>query len=367
MIKTQGIKLVQVSASLVMTLGGPVAVVKGINKYLNAESNIINLVFGTLDVDLTEAYTFKTFANNRYGFTSRRTPKLFRDHLATADIVLIHGYYLFSTILAIWYAKKGRIFVMPHGSLERYQSERGFFRKRLFDHVFKILLGNRRFTFLVGSNSEVDSVTERFPNSRVLVVGLGVEEVSSQRRILNDYNRPVELLCMSRISEKKRIDLCIRAVAQLNSSDRKFILKIYGSGDKKLEDDLKELAQRLDVSDSVHFCGFANEEVRHRAFSNSDIFLLPSENENFAVAVAESIFELRPVVVSRFVAMHEFVDEFEVGITLRELDSGLLALAILNLIQDYDRYVINCESNRELLSWRHVSQVWLRTLLEDWN
>lgn len=43
------------------------------------------------------------------------------------------------------------------------------------------------------------------------------------------------------------------------------------------------------------------------------------------------------------------------------------ALAIINLVQDYDRYVINCESNRELLSWRHVSQVWVRTLLEDWN
>lgn len=367
MIKRQNIKIVVVSASLERRLGGPVAVVQGINKYLNAESETINLVFGTSDIDLAKVYTFKTFLNNRYGFTSRRTPKLFRDNLATADIILIHGYFLFSTILAIRYAKNGRIFVMPHGSLERYQSKRGVFRKRLFDYVFKITLGGRKFTFLVGSNSEVDSVIERFPDTRVLVVGLGVEEVSSQRRILNDYNRPVELLCMSRIAEKKRIDLCIRAVAELNSSDRKFNLKIYGSGDNKLEVDLKELAQRLDVSDSVHFCGFANEEVRRRAFSDSDIFLLPSQNENFAVAVAESIFELRPVVVSRFVAMHEFVDEFEVGITLRELDSGVLALAILDLIQDYDKYVRNCESNRELLSWTHVSEVWLRALLEDWN
>lgn len=367
MINRQNIKIAAVSASLDMRLGGPVAVVQGINKYLSAEYDFINLVFGTSNVDLYKVHTIKTFFNNRYGFTSRRTPKLFRDNLATADIVLIHGYFLFSTILAIRHAKKGRIFVMPHGSLEGYQSKRGVYRKRLFDYVFKILLGGRRFTFLVGSNSEVDSVIERFPDTRILVVGLGVEEVSSQRRMLNEYNRPIELLCMSRIAEKKRIDLCIRAVAQLNSSDRKFNLKIYGSGDKKLEDNLKELARRLDVSDSVHFCGFANEDVKRKAFSDSDIFLLPSENENFAITVAESIFELRPVVVSKFVAMHEFVDEFEVGITLRELDSGVLAHAILDLIQDYDKYVTNCEFNRELLSWRHVSEVWLRALMEDWN
>ena len=92
-----------------------------------------------------------------------------------------------------------------------------------------------------------------------------------------------------------------------------------------------------------------------------------SENENFAVAVAESIYELRPVVVSRFVAMHEFVDEYQVGKTIPALDSGLLASAILDLVKDYDRYVLNCESHRELLSWERVSQVWLDTLLADVN
>ena len=45
MSNSQRIKIVQVSASLEMQLGGPVAVVLGINKYLAKESQLVNLVF----------------------------------------------------------------------------------------------------------------------------------------------------------------------------------------------------------------------------------------------------------------------------------------------------------------------------------
>ena len=65
--------------------------------------------------------------------------------------------------------------------------------------------------------------------------------------------------------------------------------------------------------------------------------------------------------------MHEFVDKYQVGKTIPDLDSRLLALAIRDLVEDYDRFVLNCESHRGLLSWNRVSQEWLKILLADRN
>ena len=365
MTSSREIKIVQVSASLDMKLGGPVTVVKGTNEYFSKKARLVNLVFGPLKIDLQHAHSIKTIANNRYGFVGKLTPKIFRDYLATADIVLIHGYYLFSTLLGIFHSKNARIFIMPHGSLENYQSAKGILRKRVFDYVVGKMLRHREMSFLVGSKSESDSIRNRFPSSKIFVVGLGVEEIRSQPKILHNRDKAIELLCMSRISEKKRIDLCIRAVSLLNSLGHKFSLKIYGSGDKKLEKKLRILAQELGVTQFVTFCGFASEEIRQKAYFDADLFLLPSENENFAVAVAESIYAIRPVVVSKYVAMHEFVDKYQVGKTILDLDANLLASAILDLIDNYDNYTFNCESHRELLSWKQVSKVWLNILLED--
>jgi glycosyltransferase involved in cell wall biosynthesis len=94
------------------------------------------------------------------------------------------------------------------------------------------------------------------------------------------------------------------------------------------------------------------------AIKNSDILLLPSENENFAVAVAESISFGKPVVVSKFVAMHEFVDRFKAGITIDCLEIDEIVLAIEQISDNFSIYQRNCLTSARLLDWNEVFKRW---------
>ena len=356
-------KLVQVSATLDPKLGGPVAVVEGINEFLEKEFDHILLVFGSSQLLTNNVIQEKTLFQNRYGVLTRLFSAKFRDSLVSADLILLHGFYLYSTLFALFFARTELIYIMPHGSLENYQSKNGKFRKKIFEFFFHRFLNNRRFTFLVGSEPEVISVKHKFPNMDVKVVGIGVNFYPNIQKQIIVENQPIYLYCMSRIAAKKRLDLCIQALSYLNDSEYDFRLSIYGPSGGPLEEELRVLTENLHLSKKVEFKGFVSEgNNKESAIKDSHILLLPSENENFAVAVAESIGNLRPVLVSNFVAMHEFVDVHDVGVTIDILSAAEIASGVLRIVQDFEKYSENCFNSRNFLTWTFVSKLWLNEL-----
>ena len=367
MLEDKSRKLVQVSASLDPRLGGPVSVVGGLNNHFEKHFEHTLLVFGDSLITVFNVMQEKALFGNRYGFITNLRSRNFQSELKSADILLIHGYFLFSSLFALKFTSTPNVFIMPHGSLENYQSNRGKFRKRIFDFFFFKFLGNREITFLLASNQEVASVRKRFPKVKIEVVGLGI---SPSKELPIKYIVPgevIRLYCMSRIATVKRIDLCLQAIRLLKDSKFDFHLSIYGSGENTLENDLRKLAIELKIDQNVEFKGHVNNIERISAISNSHIFLLPSENENFAVAVAESIQGLRPVVISKNVAMHEFVDRHKAGVTIENLSPKDLANGILHVVENYNAYVDNCRVSRDYLSWDKVFENWLIAIKRGMN
>jgi glycosyltransferase involved in cell wall biosynthesis len=179
----------------------------------------------------------------------------------------------------------------------------------------------------------------------------------------NDFLRESVILgCVSRISHKKRIDLCIKSLAILNGSGSKYKLRIFGSGDQVLELTLKKLVSDLKLEDFVTFEGYVENDSRILALQDIDILLLPSENENFAVAVAESIASGKPVVVSKFVAMHNFVQLHNTGVIISSLDAAQIAFAVEDIVGNYGEYHRSCLESAKLLSWDLVIKNWLRVI-----
>lgn len=360
-------KLLQVSATLDKRLGGPTSVVRELKPYFNHEFEHEIFVFGKSDFVSHKIETIPTIMGNRYGLFPFPVKSQLRKRIANADIIIIHGFYLFSTLFSVAVSKTRNIFLMPHGSLEAYQERKGKFRKRLFRLAMKVALGNRTMQFLVASEAEVESVSALFPNCRINIVGLGIPDVIAYgKNKVTDKHQPLRLLCFSRISEKKRIDLCIQALAELNKREDRYLLTIAGTGDPVLVQKLQALCKKLDLDNHVDFRGHLADEVEIRSlFEESDIFLLPSENENFAIAVSESIGFSVPVIVSKFVAMHDFVDEHSTGVTLVDLSIPALVEAILEVEQNYRYFKDSCEKSRGLLSWTYVSRNWIRVLMDS--
>jgi glycosyltransferase involved in cell wall biosynthesis len=355
-------KLAQISASLYSRLGGPVQVVKHSCDLFDEYFNHTLIVFGSSDMHVPQHLEVPTFRNNRYGFYMGRLPKSVRRIIRESDVILIHGFYLFSTLISIVLAKKKSIYIMPHGSLENYQSGKSRVRKTVFDLCFRFLNKLREIQFLVGSVEEIKGVKSKFKNNTVSAVGLGINQVPQEYLHSGLTRTPIRLLCMSRISQKKRIDLCINAVKVLRERNLPVVLTIAGDGNSDLVHDLVELVDFNNLEAFVEFTGFVEGINKHQIYKNSDIFLLPSENENFAVAVAESIGHQVPVIVSNQVAMHSFVEKNNAGIVISQINLEELVVAIIDLYADYHHYWEGCVDSRNLLDWKIVISEWVKAL-----
>jgi len=359
-------QFVQITSSLDPKLGGPRKVVLETKDYFLKRYDAKIVIFGSSVRAFENSIEYSTFRNNRYGFFFG-IPKLeIRLAIKNANVLLIHGYYLWSTLITLYFSSTRNIFLMPHGSLELYQAKKGKYRKIIFKKLCNLLLKDRSIHFLVGSSSEIISVRQSFPNSKISVVGLGVE-LSNCIKINSRIHSPIKLFCLCRITNKKRIDLCIRAMSKLNEGNNEYHLDIYGSGDHFLENELKELVEDLNLGEQVSFKGHVDGELKDLAIQNSDILLLPSENENFAVAVAESIAFGKPVVVSKFVAMHEFVDTHSTGLTIEALDVDELVCAIKDVTNKFSTFQENCIASAPLLAWEEVIKNWFQVFENNLN
>src|SRR5205807_7152686 len=63
-------------------------------------------------------------------------------------------------------------------------------------------------------------------------------------------------------------------------------------------DELRRLAKELGVDDSVVWAGLLLGDEKWDAFAGSDVFVLPSDYENFGIVVVEALLAERPVVIS---------------------------------------------------------------------
>lgn len=116
-----------------------------------------------------------------------------------------------------------------------------------------------------------------------------------ERRALGvEGNEPLILFAAKLQPRKRPLDL-IRAAAKLAGEGLAFRLAFVGSGE--LDGEARRLAAELGLS-SVSFAGFVNQSRLPAIYGASDIFVLPSENEPWGLAVNEAMAAGLPVVIS---------------------------------------------------------------------
>lgn len=355
-------KFTQISASVDMSLGGPSAVVIDTHELFSRSlKNYRLLIFGQSELLNKHFSRASTILNNRFGLIWNILNPTFISTLKNSDTVLIHGYYLFSTIYSLTIYRGENIYLMPHGTFELYQQSKHTIRKLIFSVCLNFVLNKRKIHFITASETEVAPLKIIFPQNLISVVGLGIN-IPTLKSVRTKITEEIKMVFLGRIAEKKRIDLCLYTLKLLRSSGHPVSLKVIGTGSAELKQRLLDLVDRLELESVVNFLGHLERNQLDAELSKSDVFLLPSENENFAIAVAESIAAIVPVIVSKEVSMHTFVDKYRVGITLSDLNPELIGQAVLDIMKNIDQYRENCEKYREFLSWEIVFEAWLNTL-----
>lgn len=139
------------------------------------------------------------------------------------------------------------------------------------------------------------------------------------------------LLFLSRIHAKKGCDLLIQAFAHIAARDQTLHLVMAGPDKTNLRPQLETQAQRLGIAARITWAGMLTGDLKWGAFQAAEVFVLPSHQENFGIAVAEALSCGTPVLISNKVNIWReiesdgagLVDEDSVDGTIRVLERWL--------------------------------------------
>jgi glycosyltransferase involved in cell wall biosynthesis len=130
------------------------------------------------------------------------------------------------------------------------------------------------------------------------------------------------LLFLGRIHEKKGCDLLIQAFAGVAAAESNLRLVIAGPDQTGWTSRLKEMARELGVSDRISWPGMLRDEAKWGAFYCAEVFVLPSHQENFGIAVAEALGCGVPALVSDKVNIWREIESSGAGLVAPDTVAG---------------------------------------------
>lgn len=160
-------------------------------------------------------------------------------------------------------------------------------------------------------------------------------------------DRPI-ILFAAKLQPRKHPDDLIRACSQLIAEGLRFHLIIAGSGE--LETDLRAMTHTL-PPETVRFIGFVNQKELPRIYGGCDVFVLPSTNEPWGLAINEAMASGLPVVTSREVgAASDLVRDGFNGRLFEARDIAGLASALRDVIAVPQRRHAMAQASRDIIA-----------------
>lgn len=138
---------------------------------------------------------------------------------------------------------------------------------------------------------------------------------------------------VGRLSEEKGISSLIHSMGIIRRKIPSARLVIVGTG--PIEDDLKELTNRLELNSHVDFVGYKDNVFE--ILKQLDVFVLPSRTEGCPIVILEAMAMGLPVVATRVGGNPELVRDGETGYLVPFNDENALARAVLALLADRER------------------------------
>jgi glycosyltransferase involved in cell wall biosynthesis len=120
------------------------------------------------------------------------------------------------------------------------------------------------------------------------------------RSLLGISEHAKVILFLGRLSVKKSPELLLQAFSQLPAGlgDHAVTLVFAGPDEGGMQQKLAREAARLQLSGRVKFPGPLFAQDKWAAYRDADVFVLPSQNENFGNTAAEAVAAGTPVVVT---------------------------------------------------------------------
>lgn len=297
-----------------------------------------------VQVDGIRTYYFrnvsKALAYDYKLFLSPALVPIIRREISRFDIVHLHEYFTFQSVVAHYYAKKCHVpYVLSvHGSLcpvVRKQKARSkqvftyfFGRSILRDMNTAIALTKEERRQLLSMGLKPDKV-RIIPNGVNLVEFVNLPKKGTFRQKYSIRSDEKVILFLGRITRKKGLDLLINVFSKLVRHLRALRLVIAGPADPECLASLKKLIAIKNIENEVLLTGLLVWEEKLSAYVDTDVFVLTSYSEGLPFTVLEACASGAPVVITDHCNIPEVADHkagFVVGRNEEEIQNALFTI-----------------------------------------
>ena len=168
------------------------------------------------------------------------------------------------------------------------------------------------------------------------------------------------VMFLGRLHPRKGAEYLIPALARAKLADTTLVLVGPDSGGFRAT--LEELADRHGVREQVLFAGMLRGRDRIEALTDADLFALPSEHENFGIAVVEALACGVPVLISEGVALKNEIVAAGVG-SSTSLSPDAIAAELARWMNDETLRRTAAEKARPFVwakfDWAPVARNWV--------
>ena len=214
--------------------------------------------------------------------------------------------------------------IEPHGALHdacfkmgRRRTEQLFLRLSLRKDL------QQAGCVLVSSRQEQEHLARLLPGVRAVCLPHGVDLPEKDRSdaaqaLLAEFPQlrgKRVVLFLGRIHAIKRPELIVEATVLLRKAYPQLMVLMAGPDGGAL-DVVRAAACRHGLEKALVVTGFLQGDRKEGAFSLAELLVLASTKENFGLVVTEAMAHALPVVVTRGVGSHAYVDESGGGLTV---------------------------------------------------
>lgn len=243
-------------------------------------------------------------------------PDIVNAHYATSygTAMALSGYHPY--VLSVWGSD---IYDFPNG---------GILQKKMLKYSLK------KADYLFSTSKAMAEEGAKYTDKKFYITPFGVdmELFNPNKRTRTDDGKFV-IGTVKALTPKYGIDTLLKAAALVNQSHPDYNLEIRIAGKGESADELKKLANDLEIASITHWLGFISQEEAAKEWANMDIGVTSSSSssESFGVSAVECQACGVPVIISDVPGLKEATEPGTTSVVIPRKEYKALAEKIIEL------------------------------------